>query len=140
MRIISKPKRSDNGFPIIGTVTLLKDSVKKNPKDSFYVWEAYGIVEHIPKGTRDESIAYSIKAMSPLADMLIEWPAKTKLFIAGELVKDDYWSSRRGSEVYYIKAEFVHDQHNYAAAAKDSGQNDDDYDGAVSESSYDPGF
>ena len=140
MRIISKPKRSDNGWPIVGVATLLKDSVIKHPKDGFVVWEAYARVENLPKNVRDESVVYSIKATSPLADMLMEWPAKTRLLVAGELVKDEYWSGRKGTDVYYIKAEFVHDQHNYAAAAKANDKGDEEYDGAVSASSYDPGF
>lgn len=139
MRIISKPKRSDNGWPIVSVATLLKDSVIKHPKDGFAVWEAYARVENLPKGVRDDSVVYSVRAVSPLADMLMAWPAKTRLLIAGELVKDDYWSGRKGTDVYYIKAEFVHDQHNYAAATKEATDGDDG-DGGTSTSSYDPGF
>ena len=140
MRIISKPKRSDNGWPIVSVATLLKDSVIKHPKDGFAVWEAYARVENLPKGVRDDSVVYSVRAVSPLADMLMAWPAKTRLLIAGELVKDEYWSGRKGTEVYYIKADFIHDQHNYAEAAKSAEKDDGEDDGYVSESSYDPGF
>ena len=139
MRIISKPKRSDNGWPIICVATLLRDSTIKHPKDNFTVWDAFARVENLPKNVRDDSVVYPIKATSPLADMLMEWPAKTRLLVAGELVKDEYWSGRKGTDFYFIKAEFVHDQHNYAAASKDEDSDSAD-DGYVSESSYDPGF
>lgn len=141
MRIISKPKRSDNGFPIIGVATLLKDSDIKHPKEGMSVWNGYASVERLPKGTRDESVVYSMTAMSPLADKLIAWPAKTRLFFAGSLIRDDYWSKRKGSDVYKIMVEFIHDQHDYAAAAKAGGSAEDDDDGGTyDESSYDPGF
>lgn len=141
MRIIGKAKRNDNGYPFICVMTLLKDSEIKHPKDGFTVWNGYGRVERIPKGERDQSVIYSVTALSPLADNLIAWPKGTVLLIAGNLVRDEYWSKRNGTDVFKIMAEFVHDQHNYAAASTSGGSagNDND-DGVFDESSYDPGF
>lgn len=140
MRIISTPKRKDNGFPFIGTVTLLKDSEIRQPKDGLYIWQGFGRVERVPKGEFDSSVTYSISAMKPLSTMLVAWPKGTVLFIAGSMVKDDYWTKREGHEVYKLIAEFVMTQKDYAAELRMAASSGGDDDDGVSSIEYDPGF
>lgn len=141
MRIISTPNRKDNGFPIVCTMALIKDSEFKQPKDGLLIWQASGKVERIPKGVLDESVIFNVQAFSPLAKSLIAWPKGTALFIAGSLEKDDYWTNRKNHEVYKLRAEFVMAQKDYAAEMRRIVANDGDDGGeGVSSIEYDPGF
>jgi hypothetical protein len=143
-RIIGKPIDPQNGYPWVGTVTLLKDSRVTTMKNGKKQWKGFGAFEKSAKGDRSGKNAVGLTTGfdSDLADRLIDWPKGTRLFVQGAMVKSDYWTQKNGTDSYELVVEYVHDQHDYHAAQNDAldkeafdGVSEDEYG-----NSYDPGF
>ena len=141
-RIFGKPKIEGNGYPFLGTVTLLKNATRNTMKNGQMQWKAFGSFEKTQKGTRNDATAVSMTTGldSDLAKQLIEWPKGTRLMVFGALHKSDYWTQRNGKESFELVVEFVHDQHDYHAA-QNAELDKAAYDGTDEYgNSYDSGF
>lgn len=141
-RIFGKPKVDGNGYPFLGTVTLLKNATRSTMKNGKMQWKAFGSFEKAPKGDRnnDTTVSMTTGFDDELAKQLIEWPKGTRLLVCGALQKSDYWTQRNGRDSFELVVEFVHDQHDYAAAANQAA--DEAAYGGTDEygDSYDSGF
>lgn len=143
-RLVGKPNDPQNGYPWVGTVTLLKDAQLFTMKNGKKQWKAFGTFEKAAKGDRSGKNAVSMTTGfdDELASKLIAWPKGTRLFVQGSMVKSEYWTQRNGRESFELVVEYVHDQHDYHAAQNDDMDRDafgnageDDYG-----NQYDPGF
>lgn len=143
MRLHGKPMDSGSGYPWIGTVKLLKNSVVQTMKNGKKQWRGFGAYEHPNKKTNGVNVTVSMTTGLDfeLANMCIDWPKGTRLLVAGEMTYSDFWTQKNGVPSYELIVEFVHDQHNYHDAQNDAldeaafGGNNDEYG-----NSYDPGF
>lgn len=118
-RLFGKPINKANGFPWMGTVTLLKDSTIRMLSNGKKQWSGFGSFEKSEKGDRSGKNAISMTTglNDQLARYLIAWPKGTVLFVVGELQLSDYWTQRNGRDSYELSVQFVHDQHDYNAAS-----------------------
>lgn len=119
-RLFGKPINKANGFPWMGTVTLLKDSTIRMLSNGKKQWSGFGSFEKSEKGDRTGKTAISMTTglNDQLARCLIAWPKGTVLFVVGELQLSDYWTQRNGRDSYELSVQFVHDQHDYNAASE----------------------
>lgn len=141
MRIIGKPIDAKNGYPFFGVVTLLTDSSLRVMKNGKLQWKGFGAFEPSEKKDRSgrNTVSMTTNLDTDFADMLIAWPKGTRLLVAGFMQLSEYWTKRQGKEVYEMQVEFIHDQHNYRAAAGEVLEHTD-FPTEDDASDYDPGF
>lgn len=140
-RIVGNPiNKSQNGYPWLGTITLLKDSRVTTMKNGKKQWRGFGTFEKAEKGDRSgkNAVGLTTGLDSALASKLIDFPKGTVLFVVGSMVKSDYWTQQNGHDTYELVVEFVHDQHDYHAAVNTTGESDASVDAYGND--YDPGF
>lgn len=144
MRLLGNPLFKQNGYPMIGVVTLLKKASLNMMKNGKYQWKAFAEMEKPPKGMEQKpdvqnAITLTTGFDDHLAKKLIEWDKGTRLLVAGFVRQSDYWTQRTGKPTYEIQVEFVHDQHDYAAEMKTDYEQEMS-DGYSAGEYEDPGF
>jgi hypothetical protein len=144
MRLLGNPLFKQNGYPMLGVVTLLKKASLTMMKNGKYQWKAFAEMEKPPKGMEQKpdvqnAITLTTGFDDHLAKKLIEWDKGTRLLVAGFVRQSDYWTQRTGKPTYEIQVEFVHDQHDYAAEMKTDYEQEMS-DGYSAGEYEDPGF
>lgn len=144
MRLLGNPLFKQNGYPMVGVVTLLKKASLTMMKNGKYQWKAFAEMEKPPKGMEQKpdvqnAITLTTGFDDHLAKKLIEWDKGTRLLVAGYVRQSDYWTQRTGKPTYEIQVEFVHDQHDYAAEMKTDYEQEMS-DGYSAGEYEDPGF
>lgn len=144
MRLLGNPLFKQNGYPMLGVVTLLKKASLTMMKNGKYQWKAFAEMEKPPKGMEQKpdvqnAITLTTGFDDHLAKKLIEWDKGTRLLVAGYVRQSDYWTQRTGKPTYEIQVEFVHDQHDYAAEMKTDYEQEMS-DGYSAGEYEDPGF
>lgn len=144
MRLLGNPLFKQNGYPMVGVVTLLKKASLNMMKNGKYQWKAFAEMEKPPKGMEQKpdvqnAITLTTGFDDHLAKKLIEWDKGTRLLVAGYVRQSNYWTQRTGKPTYEIQVEFVHDQHDYAAEMKTDYEQEMS-DGYSAGEYEDPGF
>lgn len=142
-----KSKYPENGRPVMGVIRLLAEANRSEFSTGRNAgrakWSAYGVFEDAPPGQRgtDNTVTVSTKFDVDLAEQLIPFQKGTRLFVAGTWQKDEYRTERNGKDTYFIKAELVVAQPNYAELlVAESADNAAEYDKEAGNGDEDPGF
>lgn len=91
------------------------------------IFNAFGVFEHMPKHAPKEKRVpmecfTGISATGALGKMMAEFDKGMVLFVAGDMVKDDYWTERNGKLTTKIEAQFIIPQMDFSGATEQTTQ------------------
>lgn len=141
-----KSKYPENGRPVAGVIRLLADaklSEFANGKNAGRAkWSCYGVFEDPPPGQRGENNTVTISTQFDvdLAEQMMPFEKGTRLFVLGKWLKDDFMTNKRGIDTYFIKAEIVIAQPNYAQLMDEESMETEEYARENDPEDADPGF